>query len=261
MKLPHRLRRLYLHYAVRPQGSYVISYPKSGRTWLRLLLAGVLSELTDRPLSLRLWQYGDRRRGIPYILFSHDGADRPDRRPEFSDKTEFAGKPVLLVVRDPKDVIVSHFFHLTRRARQFDGDLDAFIRSPVFGIDRMIDFLNRWASPGPASAFGVVRYEQLAADTRSTLAQAVEFFRIPSVTDDHLRRAVDQASFERMRRFESAGTLEDSRLRPADPHDPESFKTRRGRVGGYVDYLTGEQIAVIERRVRQRLAPVYASYL
>jgi hypothetical protein len=53
--------------------------------------------------------------------------------------------------------------------------------------------------------------------------------------------------------------------RPADatpfsagrPGDPESFKTRRGKIGGYVDYLSAEDIAWLNRRIDAELDPFY----
>jgi hypothetical protein len=41
--------------------------------------------------------------------------------------------------------------------------------------------------------------------------------------------------------FNSAG------LSRADPDNPESYRVRRGVVGGYVDYLSTEEILTLER--------------
>src|SRR3989304_3789422 len=68
-------RRWYRDLVIRRRAAFVVSYPKSGRTWLRLLLAHAFVPLTGRPLSLNLTVYRNRTLGIPYILFSHDGTD------------------------------------------------------------------------------------------------------------------------------------------------------------------------------------------
>ena len=49
-----------------------------------------------------------------------------------------------------------------------------------------------------------------------------------------------------MRNAEVHDSFGHERLRPADPHNPESFKVRRGKVGGYVDYLSSEDIAYVD---------------
>ena len=72
----------------------VVSFPKSGRTWLRVML-------DDIALKAR---------------FSHDGSDHVFRR-SFSeldaDKSRYAQDSVLLLVRDPRDTVVSGYFQVT----------------------------------------------------------------------------------------------------------------------------------------------------
>ena len=59
-----------------------------------------------------------------------------------------------------------------------------------------------------------------------------------------------------MKAAEAAGESGDSRLRPGDPARPNSFKVRRGRVGGYRDDLGPESIAYVDAAVA-RLDPFY----
>ena len=47
------------------------------------------------------------------------------------------------------------------------------------------------------------------------------------------------------------------RLRPADAGDTESFKTRKGKVGGYRDYFSAEEIAKVDEVIRQGLSPAF----
>ena len=44
-------------------------------------------------------------------------------------------------------------------------------------------------------------------------------------------------------RLETAGVFDSKILRSADVRNPESFKVRRGKVGGYRDYLSPEDQA------------------
>lgn len=258
MRLPGRLNKYYLRYWIEPRASYVVSYPKSGRTWLAFLLGSALSQLTGRPFTIDLYMYGSWRPGIPYIVFTHDGAGTARRL--LPDKSQFAGRPVVLLVRDPRDVLVSHYFQINRRERRFAGDLSAFIRSPVYGIDWLVDYLNLWAQNTTVpSRFLLVRYEELHRVPVATLAEIVRFFPLPGVTEGHLQFAVTAASFERMQQMEADGVSRDFRLRPTDAGDPESFKVRRGKVGGYSDYLSDDDLSYVNERLR-RLAPLYGDY-
>ena len=58
---------------------------------------------------------------------------------------------------------------------------------------------------------------------------------------------------EREKFFQDVG----NRLRPGDRENPESYKARRGKVGGYADYFTDEEISRIRALIAQRLSPIY----
>jgi hypothetical protein len=55
--------------------------------------------------------------------------------------------------------------------------------------------------------------------------------------------ALDFSQFENMKKMEAAGAFDSKILRPGDVRDPESFKVRRGKVGGYREYLSVEDQA------------------
>ena len=60
-----------------------------------------------------------------------------------------------------------------------------------------------------------------------------------------------------MRKMEMSGDVSSGRLKPRDPNDKESFKTRKGIVGGYIEYLEPAQIESLERRISERLDPYF----
>ena len=64
-------------------------------------------------------------------------------------------------------------------------------------------------------------------------------------------------SFDNLRALESKGFFRQGGLRLRNPDDPESFKVRRAKVGGYRDYFTAEQAAELERLVAERLSPAF----
>jgi len=52
--------------------------------------------------------------------------------------------------------------------------------------------------------------------------------------------ALEFSRFENMQKLEAAGAFDSKILLPGDVRDPESFKVRRGKVGGYREYLSLE---------------------
>ena len=48
-----------------------------------------------------------------------------------------------------------------------------------------------------------------------------------------------------------------SRVQAKDVNDPNTFKVRKAKVGGYRDYFDDEQIAAMNQLVAERLDPVF----
>ena len=56
------------------------------------------------------------------------------------------------------------------------------------------------------------------------------------------QEALEFSRFENMQKLEAAGVFDSKILHPGDVRDPESFKVRRGKVGGYREYLSDEDL-------------------
>lgn len=231
----------------------LVSYPKSGRTWLRVMVARCLDrhlELgSDELLDLERLHDLDPR--VPRILVTHD--DSPHKKlPEQveRDKRRYRAKRVVLLVRDPRDVVVSAYFEASRRRGTFEGSLGDFVFEPLGGIDTILMFYRAWAQATPQlSDILVVRYEDLRSDTERELGRVLSFLGFEDIAAQTITDAVSFGAFENMQRLEREQKLDSFRLRAAEPEDPESFKVRRGKVGGFRDYLHDGQIRAITRRL------------
>jgi alcohol sulfotransferase len=93
-------------------------------------------------------------------------------------------------------------------------------------------------------------------DPEAQLERVLHFMQVP-VSDEYLAYAIDKYSFENMKRYEAQGAFAASELRPGDPSVAESFKVRKGRVGGYRAYLTAEEIRRLDELIDARLVPLY----
>ncbi|TGR37597.1 sulfotransferase domain-containing protein, partial [Mesorhizobium sp. M8A.F.Ca.ET.198.01.1.1] len=105
--------------------------------------------------------------------------------------------------------------------------------------------LQWFAAARQMKKIALLRYEDMQRDTEGTL-RAIGDFIGRHFADSDLADVTYNRSFERMRQSEASGELGlryGGKLRPRDPDDPESFKVRRGKVGGYLDYLDAEAIA------------------
>ena len=124
----------------------VVSFPKCGRTWIRLFL-----------------EYYRRFTGMgsrTVVIFRHD------------DSFEF--KRRVLLVRHPCDVMVSHYIHKAVR-RRWKSSVSHFIRNKHVGLPAFNDCYTRWSEREDDQL--VVRYEDMF-DTK-VWADMLSFFDIP----------------------------------------------------------------------------------
>jgi hypothetical protein len=249
----------------------IASFGKSGRTWLRVLLwryFAVKNGFASDSIS-GFDEFRNRHPNVPVLFFTHDNYLKDylghDRKAEI-----YRSLPVVLLVRDPRDTAVSQFFQwkhrMVARKKVINGypagdvSVHDFIAGEEAGVPKIISFMNDWAEQiGKMPKLLVVRYEDLRADTKGELRRILAFLgQDPS--DAELEDAVNFASIDNMRRMEienakKAGAQRS--MKPGDASDPSSFKVRRGKVGGWHDYVTEEQAAAIDRMVREQLNPIY----
>jgi hypothetical protein len=251
--------------------TYVISYPKSGRTWLRTLLGKVLQEhfeldLEDPSLLLEIDKLCQLDGRIPCIRLTHD--DRPHfKRPEdlSTDKTRYRRSKVIFLVRDPRDIVVSNYFEYIKRGAKYNAadpeyqeDLSSYLHYEIGSLETLIRFYNIWGQNRHVPlGFLLVSYEDLHRNTAKELRRVLDFLGLDEVRDEVVDQAVEFGRFDNMHRLETQGVIQSFRLRPGDANDPESYKTRRGKVGGYVDYLDSDDIDCLNRRMDTELDSYY----
>lgn len=267
--LRKRIRKIYREFRKRRRTNiYILSFPKCGRTWLRMLLGQVIQShfrRTDQDPT-EVYRITRRIEDMPTVRFTHDDDPQWKRPDEIQrSKRRYRNKKVVLLVRDPRDAVVSNYFQKRYRdfgnKEAFDGTLSEFVRSEVGGLQSLITFYNVWAAAkNRPMDFLLMRYEQLHQDTRREVARLLEFVGIEKQDPSLIEEAVEASSFRNMREMESSKSLSKNRMRPKDESDPRSYKMRKGKVGGYREQLSEEDVAYIDQVIRERLDPYYEWY-
>ncbi len=249
----------------------LMSWGKSGRTWLRVMLSRAY-QLKGGLDASELLDFDNLKRRdpqLPAVFFTHNNYLR-DYTGNFDSKRHFQGKRIVLLVRDPRDVAVSQFFQWQFRMRPnkkfindyppHGADIDAwdFVLDKDAGLPRIVEYFNGWAEAIPELRdVLVVRYEDMRADPGAVLARILDFTGT-EVTAEQVQEAVDFAAYDNMKKMEQEKFFKGSgaRVKPGDKDNPQSFKVRKAKVGGYRDYFTDEQCAQLEQMVAQ-LDPVF----
>jgi hypothetical protein len=273
--LPRQWLRWQAH---RNTDVYLISYPKSGRTWLRVMIGKAILlhfNLPDTEDNLLLnWDATNQqvqKEKLPRLRVIHE--DRPMlKSPQElqTDKGAFHDKKVIFLARDPRAVIVSSYFEMKKRGRMFganpyearqavfEGDLTEFIRRKEGGFETLLTYYNIWAQNRHIPKnFLLVRYEDLRRTPQAQLRLVLDFLDLQSVSQACIEEAVMFASFENMQKMEAEGKFQSEVLRPANPSDPESYKARQGKVKGYLDYLSEEDLQYLNQKMHSELNTLY----
>jgi hypothetical protein len=261
-----RLRKLRWNFSSRARelsggDALVVSIPKSGRTWVRTFLCAYFCARDGHAFSLEPEKYGR----IPRVIFSHDRFEQRTKA-DFWDRlrgkylipaNQLKSVPVILLARDPRDAFVSHYVQLVRRTPETSdalkqksaGDL---LRDRNFGLRSIVETMNGWLREfSPRPHFSLARYESLHAAPEKNFRQLLAAVGEPWPDDAALAHALAFSEFGNMKKLEAAGAFASKILRPGDARDPESFKVRRGKVGGYVDYLEGSDMDYVAEMMRK----------
>jgi len=250
----------------------VVSFGKSGRTWVRVMVSRLYQQIHGLPENALIGfdNFHNMESAIPRVFFTHDNYIG-DYTGHTDSKVDFYGKKVVLLVRDPRDVAVSQFFQWMYRMKPEKKALNQypphgtelsiydFVLHPGGGMPKVIDFMNLWAREMKAvDDICMVRYEDLRANTEETLARVADFMGM-GATSEQIHDAVEYASFENLKKKEAAGSFRFSggRMMPGDKNNPNSYKVRRAKVGGYRDYFEDEQVRAIDELMESTLDPVY----
>ena len=230
---------------------WIVSYPKCGRTWLEVMLGKALCLEKGLP-DENIW---DLRRltadaGFMKTFFTHDGADISfaKRYAELTtDKSYYKNKKVIILRRDYRDALVSCYFQATKRLSLFEGSLSEFIRDDRFGIAKIATFYDGWEKNKKfVNDYLDLSYEELHHTPEACLRSVLNFIGANDFPEGIVREAVEYARFDNLRALEKANRFDTAKLRPGDPSDRNSFKVRRGKVGGYEDYLSDEDLQYID---------------
>jgi hypothetical protein len=203
---------------------WIASYPRSGNTWLRFLLANLIRrEEIESSAQVRA-VVPDIHEGIAGAHLWRDGVSLIKThwafKADFPLREDTVG--VIQLVRHPVDTLESNQNYLMNRGgkayaqatpegreREAAKFVDEFIRDGghrkfvEFGIGTLEQHILSWSPRNLPFPRLLVRYEDLKADTAGQLARLCRFLKMQR-SDEEISQAVDRASIARMRQIEES---------------------------------------------------------
>jgi hypothetical protein len=191
--------------AVYSDDTFIVSYPRSGNTWTRFLVANLV--YAGQPVT-----FANIERLIPDCEAQSNRYLKRVARPRIIKSHEYFDpryKTVIYIVRDPRDVALS-YYNFSRKYRQIEDSypLDRYIGDFVAGRLTSADWgtwgenVGTWvAARKGRPTFLLLRYEDLIADTPTELAKVARFFGV-GASPGELRRAIENSSADHLRELE-----------------------------------------------------------
>ena len=229
----------------------IVSFQKCGKTWLRMMLSKVLSEKFNiKKIKLDLQYMTLFKKGAPNILISHGGSIKDNNKINF--QKIFKNKKIIFLVRDPRDIVVSLYHGSRTRDKTYDGgNISTFIGDGNSGFSKIINFMNAWANDlqnRNRDNYIIIKYENLKKDAARELRRIFNFMEL-DIEDHYLHEAVNYGSFDNMRKLEVQQEIKDYRMLPGNLNDPNSFRTRKGKIGSHKEELSIEDIGYINQEM------------
>lgn len=222
---------------------YIVSYPKSGNTWMRYLMAyATWPELMEIDL-VEMASY------VPSYGIKHDcermlDANAPcnqlkhrliKEHTAYNAEAKKTIKRAIYVVRDGRDAIVSYWHFCNQRdgtAIPFSEFIEASAGAQ-HSYGKWSEHVQSWLD-AELDAKLVIRYEDLLSDTAFWLKKALAFAEIQA-SDEVVAQAVQRASFNSMRNLENSKGFNLDQLKNVD-------FVRKGKAGSWVETFGPEDI-------------------
>jgi estrone sulfotransferase len=196
---PERLQKRALPaIRIRPDDVFIVSYPRSGNTWVRFLIANLLAP--DEKITFR-----NIENYVPSIYKSADTLDtREGRRYIKSHNPCYELYPKLIYVyRDGRDALVSYYYYASGK-NVFSGTFGDFISSPFVeqftSWKEHITRAREFASKYPDRIL-ILRYEEMLISTLPALTSISAFLGL-ACEAKAIAEAARRSSFEHLQKVE-----------------------------------------------------------
>jgi hypothetical protein len=189
---------------VYPDDTFIVSYPRSGNTWTRFLIANLLHP--EEPVS-----FANIERVIPDATALSSRAMKRVPRPRIVKTHEYFDpryRKAVYLVRDPRDVVVSQYQFRRKNGLIEDSyPIERYVSECFIPGDLDVSWgehVGSWLGarrnhPG----FLLVRYEDLQRDVSTELTKIGKLLGV-EVTPERIATAVERSGAQRMRELEKA---------------------------------------------------------
>ncbi len=243
----------------------IVSYPKCGRTWVAnvlyyyLQLKSNVSERTELFFLNPNFKALSKQTGYKPILLTHDvfSLGAPITNWNIYSLANFHRKMnKVLLVRDPRDILVSLYWHMRGRVVKSglpeDMSIGYFLDNFDLGLDALIKFLNIWVSATTSrNDIRLYRYEDLLG------SWAINKFIWTELFEYLLNETVDGARLSEAVEYFHIDSLK-NRVAKKKKHATNLIglggRIRQGKANNFYKILSAEELELINARLKKSLS-------
>ncbi len=211
---------------------YIVSYPKSGNTWTRFLIANLIYGKNHDV------DFKNIEKLVPDIYQNNDDQLLKCKRPRYLKSHEYYDpryRKIIYIVRDPRDVLVSNYYFLiktgrinqTKKIEEFASD---FIYGTYNPYGNWSENAASWVSLKKKDIL-VLKYEDMILETERSLLNIVDYLEL-NMTNEHIYATVKNSTFEKMKYLESRQSDEWKPLKGTRKDIPFMRKGKSGEWRG-----------------------------
>lgn len=235
-------RLLYLEYTARPDDVFIVSYPRSGTTWLQMI---VYQLTTDG--SMDFAHIGEVCPWFERVALNKRNIHRMPSPRVFKSHLPYIWIPkricrYIYVARDGRDVAVS-FYHFYKSHFRYSGSFSDFYRRFMRGWvvwGSWFYHVSQWWKHRHKLNVLFLRYEDMVADLEGTIRKIIAFLEL-EIPEERLPEIIRRCSFQFMKEHEEKFDFA-FELLLEQGMTPSTF-LRVGRAGGWPSYFSPEQSA------------------
>lgn len=238
-------------FEVKKDDIFLVSYPKSGNTWVRFLIANLLTDSDVSFSNLGKFVpdiYWDKRKDIDPLI------DINVFKTHSHFRSKYARNKIIYLIRDARDVAVSYYFFYNKTKRKnisFDDFLHKFLYGGIDNYGNWSENIGSWTGALIRSDnFLLVRYEDMISDPKKQMHRIVDFIGLTNVDDNKIKEAIRKSNFENLKKDEIENRKKIKELKNTDKSI--SF-FRKGENGNWKEFFTEEQLRLLYEKFEHKM--------
>ena len=162
-------------------------------------------------------------------------------------------KKIIYLSRNPLDVAVSRYFQDKYR-HNVKAPFFEYVQKKLYEV---IDY-RLSIEKLETDHWHFVTYEELKGNPK-TLNQIFKYINI-NLDIEYTNKIWEDCSFENMKSFQNNEKYQHKKynlIPQKHKNEPEAYKVRKGKIKGYTDYLTPEEIKIIRETAQEKYRDIY----